>query len=55
MVYNSKTYQICHKLTKKGEVAYRKMLEKAADEILFKHQHPFKWFFQKINELFFKK
>lgn len=41
-----------HSLTKKGEEDYRKLLEQIADEILFKHQHPFKWLWQKIKEIF---
>ena len=39
-----------HKLSKSGEQAYRKMLEQKADEILFKHEHPIKWFIEKIKE-----
>lgn len=39
-----------HKLTEVGEEHYKKFLEEKADEILFKHQHPFKWFMQKIAD-----
>ena len=52
MVYYSKTLEICHGLTKKGEEEYRKMLERAADDILFKSKHPFKWIFMRILEFF---
>ena len=52
MVYYEKTYVPCHDLTKEGEVAYRKFLERKADEILFRHQHPFRWFWGKIVGLF---
>lgn len=50
MVYDSKTYQILHGLTPEGEAEYRKMLEEKADEILFRHQHPVRWFLLKIRE-----
>lgn len=40
-----------HKLTSKGEEEYRKFLEQKADEILFKHEHPFKWMMMKVKEL----
>jgi len=39
-----------HKLTPKGEEEYRKFLEQKADEILFRHEHPFKWLMKKIKE-----
>ena len=39
-----------HKLSKSGEDAYRKFLEQKADEILFKHEHPIKWFIEKVKE-----
>lgn len=40
MVYNSKTFEIYHKLTEEGEIAYKDMLEKEADKILYKNEHP---------------
>ena len=43
-----------HKLSRSGEEQYREMLEKEADEILFKHKHPFKWAMQKVKDLFKK-
>ena len=52
MVYYSKTLEICHRLTKKGEEEYRKMLEQVADDILFRSKHPFKWIFRRILEFF---
>ena len=41
-----------HQLSKQGEEAYKKFLEDEADEILFKHAHPFKWIITKVKELF---
>jgi hypothetical protein len=52
MVYYSKTLEICHGLTEKGEEEYQKMLEQVADDILFRSKHPFKWFFGRILEFF---
>lgn len=52
MVYYSKTLEVCHPLTKRGEEAYRKMLEEAADDILFRSKHPIKWLFGRILEFF---
>ncbi len=52
MVYDSKTYVCLHKLTDKGKENYEAMLEAAADEILFRHQHPFRWMLQKMKEIF---
>lgn len=45
MVFYTDTFEVCHGLTKSGEEAYREMLEKEADKILFKHQHPVRWSF----------
>ena len=39
-----------HELTEEGKQAYSDFLEKKADEILFKHQHPFKWLFVQVKE-----
>jgi hypothetical protein len=52
MVYDSKTFQILHNLTEDGLDNYREMLEREADRILFKHQHPFKYYWQKLKEFF---
>lgn len=52
MVYETKTLKICHKLSKEGKCNYEKFLEQKADEILFKHEHPIKWLFKKISEIF---
>jgi hypothetical protein len=49
MVYYNKTLIPCHKLTKEGALKYHLLLEKKADEILYRHQHPFKWFFEKMT------
>lgn len=42
----------CHRLSKEGKASYEKMLERKADEILFKHEHPIKWIVLKAKELF---
>lgn len=47
MVYDAKTYKVLHKLTKEGEENYRKLLEKAADQILYADKHPIKAFIKK--------
>lgn len=52
MVYDSETFQNLHNLTEEGLENYRNMLEKEADRILFKHQHPFAYWWQKFKELF---
>ena len=52
MVYNSKTLEKCHELTDSGKREYQKMLERAADDILFRSKHPFKWFFIRILGFF---
>lgn len=43
-----------HELTEEGKKNYNDFLEKVADEILFKHQHPFKWVIEKTKEMFRK-
>ena len=40
-----------HELTEEGKKNYNDFLEKAADEILFKHQHPFKWMLSKMKDM----
>lgn len=50
MVYDSETYEICHHLTKDGKKRYREILEKAADEILWRHEHPVKAFFKDVKD-----
>lgn len=49
MVYYAKTFELLHELTEEGEKAYQKMLEFAADELLFKHKHPIKYWLQRIR------
>ena len=41
-----------HPLTELGREHYQQMLERAADEIIFKHKHPLKWIFLKAKEAF---
>ena len=49
MVYDSETYELCHKLTFEAEEKYRQILENAATEILLKHMHPISWFIQQVK------
>ena len=39
-----------HGLTEKGKEDYQRFLEQKADQILFRHNHPFIWFFMTIKE-----
>lgn len=52
MVYYSKTLETLHELTEQGKVEYQKMLDAAADDILFRAQHPIKWLFSRILSFF---
>ena len=51
MVYDTKTLEPCHALTKQGENEYRLMLELKADEILFRAKHPIKYWWHRISNL----
>lgn len=51
MVYDKETLEPLHPLTKEGEEAYRLMLEWKADEILFKNKHPFRYWIQRLKNL----
>ena len=51
MVYYTDTLEPCHELTEKGKEEYRRMLELAADEILFKSKHPVKYWLQRLRNL----
>ena len=52
MVYDNDTLNILHKLTANGQIEYDKLLEEKGNEILFKHEHPFKYLIQKAKEMF---
>lgn len=52
MVYDSKTYELLHRPTPEGLVLYREMLEEKATELIFRHEHPVRWFFIKLKEMF---
>ena len=54
MVYDTKTLKPLHPLTEEGKQAYAQMLEMAADEILFKSKHPFKYWAQRLWNLIAK-
>lgn len=45
MVYYEKTLEPLHELTPLGRETYIKLLELRADEILFKHKHPVRYWF----------
>jgi len=51
MVYDSETLEVLHGLTERGETEYRKMLETAADDILYRSEHPFRWFAERVREM----
>ena len=51
MVYETKTLELCHRPTEAGEKEYHIMLERKADEMLFKHKHPFKYWWQRLGNL----
>ena len=48
MAYDEKTLQPLHALTERGVEEYHRLLERKADEILYRHSHPVKYFFRKI-------
>ena len=48
MVYESKTFQPCHDLTAEGWLDYARLLELEADEILFKHKHFIRYWWQRL-------
>lgn len=50
MVYDSETLEALHELTDDGAVEYKKMLEAAADDILYRSEHPFRWFTERVRE-----
>ena len=39
-------------LTEEGKRNYQKFLEDRADEIIYKSEHPFKYFFRKLLDFF---
>lgn len=49
MVYDEDTLEPLHCLTEEGEELHWKLLERKADEILFKHKHPFKYWIQRLG------
>lgn len=52
MVYESKSLMLCHEPTEAGRDEYQRLLEAEADAILFRAQHPFRWFWRKIAGFF---
>lgn len=50
MVYETESLRVCHELSRQGEEAYHAFLERRADEILFRAQHPLKWAVSRIRE-----
>ena len=49
MVYYTNTLKPLHELSNAGEELHRKLLEQKADEILFKHKHPIKYWRQRLR------
>lgn len=52
MAFDKDTLEILHNLTKEGQERYQDMLEKKADEIIFKSKHPLKWAMQELSKFF---
>ena len=52
MVYRTNDLVLCHELTPLGKKHYREFLEREADYILWKNEHPWLNLWQKIKELF---
>ena len=54
MVYEEKSWRLCHELTEQGKEVWQQMLEAEADRILWKHQHPVKaavgWLKEKLRQ-----
>ena len=51
MVYYKDTLQPLHQLTLAGQETYETILAVKADEILFKHKHPIKYWWQRLMNL----
>ena len=51
MVYDANTYELYHELEPKAKDLYCEILEDAATEMLFKHNHPLKWLLEKAIAL----
>ena len=49
-----KNWKELHEVTSQGKEVYKRFLEAVAYEIIFKHEHPFKWVAQKIKQAFCK-
>lgn len=45
MVYDTKTLEPLHGLTEQGIISYQMLLGRKADEILFRHKHPIRYWF----------
>lgn len=54
MVYEEKSWRLCHELTEQGKAIWQQMLEAEADMILWKHKHPVKaavgWLKEKLRQ-----
>lgn len=49
MVYYTDTLEPLHDLNSEGEEARWRLLERKADEILFRSKHPIKYWFQRLR------
>ena len=54
MVFDNETFRVLHKLTEEGEEAYKDMLEKEADRILYKKEHPILYIIDKIIDFLYE-
>jgi len=52
MVYYTKTLVVLHGLTPRGEEEYRKFLEDEGTRILYKAQHPIRYYSETILDFF---
>ena len=52
MVYQNDPLRLCHKMPAKHQHYWHELLEEFADEILYKHEHPIRYFFKKFLSKF---
>lgn len=52
MVLDEETLMPLHEMTEEGKQKYREYLEYRADEILFKNEHPLKYLWNYIRNMF---
>ena len=52
MVYDLETFAVLHRLTPEGEKRYRQFLEDKGTEIIFRSEHPVRYWFGRIIGFF---